>query len=49
MSARSEAKETSNDWGSAIDPKSQREYYYNTKTKETTWTKVITNNILHYF
>ena len=43
MSSSSEHKDTKMtcDWGSAIDPKSEREYYYNTKTKETTWTKPI--------
>lgn len=36
----SEAKgETKPLWRTATDPKSGREYYYNSVTKETTWTK----------
>ena len=30
----------SGEWKSAVDPKSGRTYYYNTRTKETTWNKV---------
>jgi hypothetical protein len=28
------------EWASAKDPKTDRTYYYNIRTKETTWNKV---------
>ena len=34
-------KKDKGEWGSAKDPKSGRVYYYNIRTKETTWNKVI--------
>ena len=40
LNRMSEAKgETKPLWRTATDPKSGREYYYNSVTKETTWTK----------
>ncbi len=35
------------EWKSAVDPKSGRTYYYNTRTKETTWTKVRMNSVFY--
>lgn len=33
-------KPEKSEWRAAKDPKSGRVYYYNTRTKETTWNKV---------